>query len=141
MFKKPASILVALASLTIGYVYAADPEFIGGRGEHGLVITHINDILTVVSANQSSFRASWKHQEDYWKKNAGGTVSHEGTFYLSNSTAFSGGIRSDAVKGRKIHVTYHFEGDRAIADTITFVQPNDGIFGAIDAAFKRMLGQ
>jgi hypothetical protein len=42
--------------------------------------------------------------------------------HLTNKTTFSGGSRSDAVKGRKIHLTYHFEGNRAIADTVTFIK-------------------
>jgi hypothetical protein len=28
----------------------------------------------------------------------------------------------NAVKGRKIHITYHLEVDRAVADTMTFVK-------------------
>jgi hypothetical protein len=51
-------------------------------------------------------------------------VGHKATFYLANKTTFSGGSRSDAVKGRKIHLTYHFEGDRATADTVTFINKN-----------------
>jgi hypothetical protein len=84
-------------------------------------MTQINQTLTILSADQNSIHASWKspfHSVGV----AEGEISSEAAFYLTNKTIFSGGSRSAAVKGRKIHITYHFEGDRAVADTITFVK-------------------
>jgi hypothetical protein len=139
MFKKVALILAALASLTIGNVYAIDPAFLGTRGN---VLTHIDATLIVLRADQSSVRASWMGRT----RSGSSRIAHEATFYMTNKTAFSGGSRSDVVKGQNFHIAYHFEGDLAIADTITFVAPNDGITrrnarDAIDAAFKRVLGE
>lgn len=118
MFKKGILILTAVASLTIANVYAIDPAF---RDFYGHPITQINQTLTILSADQNSIHASWKSAYNS-PSMAEGTIAHESAFYLTNKTIFSGGSRSDAVKGRKIHITYHFEGDRAVADTITFVK-------------------
>ena len=96
-------------------MYAIDPGFI----ELHRVITHIDYTRTILRADQNSLRANWKGEGSFESRMW--TESHEATFYLTNKTTFSGGSRSDVVKGRKIHITYHFEGDRAIADTITFV--------------------
>jgi hypothetical protein len=112
MFRKMTLLLTAIASLTIANAYAVDPAFydrLGGK------ITQIPQPLTIEHADQSSIRAHWVSHSG---RRSG---QHEATFYLTNKTTFSGGSRSDAVKGRKVHITYHFEGDRAIADTITFV--------------------
>ena len=118
MFKKAALILTAIASLTIANAYAIDAEF---RDFYGHPITQINQTLTILSADQNSVHASWKNAYNP-KAVAEGTINLAAAFYLTNKTIFSGGSRSAAVKGRKIHITYHFEGDRAVADTITFVK-------------------
>jgi hypothetical protein len=122
MFKKRALVLTAVASLTIANVYAIDPAFISDMGHR---ITHIDVTLTISHADPNSVHATWITAAD-WQNfspaDANDTTSHAATFYLTNKTTFSGGSRSDAVKGRKIHLTYHFEGDRAVADTITFVK-------------------
>jgi hypothetical protein len=116
MFKKAALILMLSQAPTIADVYAIDAAFTSGSGR---VLTHIDKTLTILRADQSSVRASW--QSEFKGKNRMMTRNYEAIFYLTNKTAFSGGSRSDAVKGRKVHITYHFEGDRAIADTIAFV--------------------
>ena len=117
MFKKAALILTAIASLTIANTYALPAAF---QDLYGHPITQINQTLTILSADQNSIHASWKSA---YNPKAGDTaISHEAAFYLSNKTSFSGGSRSDAVKGRNIHITYHFQGDSAVADTITFVK-------------------
>jgi len=72
-------------------------------------------------ADQNSIRAAWKSKGNFASRMVEENL--EATFYLTNETTFFGGSRSDAVKGRKIHITYHFFGDaRATADTITFVE-------------------
>jgi hypothetical protein len=116
MFKKAALILTAI-SLTIANIYAIEPGLVGGRGN---LLTHIDEPLTILSADQSSVRASW---ERHLPKRSGGTITlkQEATFYLTGKTAFSGGTKADAVRGRKVHITYHFDGDHAIADTVTFI--------------------
>jgi hypothetical protein len=120
MFKKAALILTAIASLTIANTYALPAAF---QDFYGHPITQINQTLTILNVDQNSIHASWKSPYDGGHKAvAEGTINSEAAFYLTNKTSFSGGSRSDAVKGRKIHITYHFEGDRAIADTITFVR-------------------
>jgi hypothetical protein len=118
MFKKAALILTAIASLTIANAYAIDVAF---RDFYGHTISQINQTLTIRRAEENRIQASWRDPFNS-KGVAEGTIAHEGAFYLTNKTSFSGGSRSDAVKGRKIHITYHFEGDRAVADTITFVK-------------------
>jgi len=118
MFKKAALILTVIASLTSANTYALPAVF---QDFWGHPITQINETLTILSVDQNSIHASWK--EVYNPKGvAASLITHEAAFYLTNKTSFSGGSRSDAVKGRKIHITYHFEGDRAVADTITFVK-------------------
>jgi hypothetical protein len=77
--------------------------------------------LTILSVDQNSIHASWKSAYNP-KDISDSSIAHEAAFYLTNKTSFSGGSRSDAVEGRKIHITYHFEGDRPVADTITFVK-------------------
>jgi hypothetical protein len=117
MFKKAALILTAIASLTIANTYALPAAF---QDFYGHPITQINQTLTILSVDQNSIHASWKSA---YKPNLTDTaISHEAAFYLTNKTSFSGGSRSDAVKGRKIHITYHFVGESAVADTITFVK-------------------
>jgi hypothetical protein len=116
MFKKAALILIAIASLTITNVYATDSAFLDPEGR---AMTHINKTLTIQHADQSSIRARWV--DEFTFENRMFSFVHEATFYLTSKTAFSGGSRSDAVKGRKVHIIYHFEGDRAVSDTITAV--------------------
>ena len=118
MFKKAALILTAIASLTIANTYALPAAF---RDFYGHPITQINQTLRILSVDQNSIHASWKSAYNP-KDISDSSIAHEAAFYLTNKTSFSGGSRSDAVKGRKIHITYHFEGDRAVADTITFVK-------------------
>jgi hypothetical protein len=117
MSKKAALILTAVASLTIANVYAIDPAFLGDMGE---TLTQINETLTILRVDRDSIYASWLMQGTFESRTW--NMGHKATFYLTNKTTFSGGSRSDAVKGRKIHITYHFQGDRTIADTITFVR-------------------
>jgi hypothetical protein len=117
MFKEAALILTAVASLTIANVYAIDSGLLGDMGE---TLTQINETLTILRVDRDSIYASWLWQTTWQSRTW--FMAHKATFYLTNKTAFSGGSRSDAVKGRKIHITYHFEGDRAVADTITFVR-------------------
>jgi hypothetical protein len=119
MFKKGILILTAVASLTIANVYAIDATF---RDFWGHTITQINQTLTILSADQNSIRATWQDAYNAKAVSEAGGIHREAAFYLTNKTSFSGGSRSDAVKGRKIHIAYHFEGDRAVADTITFVK-------------------
>ena len=108
---------MALASLTIANTYAVDPGF---RFGNGIIATHVDAPITIEQVDQTSLRGHWTVN---YKTHTGSKRSdiHTATFYLNNKTTFSGGSRSDAVKGRQVHITYHFEGDRAIADTIKFV--------------------
>ena len=117
MFRKAILLLTAATSLTIANVYAIDPAFTYGNGN---LITHIPQPLAIERADQSSIRARWVRHSP---SRGGGTreIAAEATFYLTDKTSFSGGTRAEAVKGRQVHITYHFEGDRAIADTVTFI--------------------
>src|SRR6516162_9867130 len=113
MFKKTTLILTTLASLTIANVDAYDPAFTNGPGK---VITHI-PAATVERTDQNSLLIHWTRHWVSRKHLGTHTRSQEATVYLTDKTTFSGGSRADLAKGRKVHIIYHFEGNRTIADT------------------------
>jgi hypothetical protein len=112
MFKKAALIFTVLASLAMTNAKAIDYAFTDGKGK---VRTSINAVMTIDRADQSTISTHW---ESHWKMKQ---KHHEVTFHLTSKTAFSGGTQANAVVGAAVHITYHFEGDRAIADTVQFV--------------------
>jgi hypothetical protein len=116
MFKKVALILTVVTSLAIANAKAYDSAFSNASGH---AFAHIGNPMTIERVDQSSIRVQWTAH--YRSHDAGShNTSHEATFYLSAKTVFSGGTQANAVKGATVHVTYHFEGGRAVADTVTF---------------------
>jgi hypothetical protein len=114
--RKLILILTALASLTIANAKAYDSAFSNASGH---AFAHIGNLMTIERVDQSSIRVQWTAH--YRSHDAGShNTSHEVTFYLTDKTVFSGGTQANAVKGATVHVAYHFEGGRAVADTVTF---------------------
>jgi hypothetical protein len=117
MFTRTVLMLMAVARLTMANVEAYDSGFISGSSK---VIRRIDVPTTIKRVTENGIVIHWTGS---WWSRYGGTqyMSHEGTVYLTDKTTFSGGTRANVVVGAVIHVRYHFEGGRAIATSIRFL--------------------
>jgi len=123
MFKKAALILTAFVSLTIANVSNALP--VAFLGHMGKAITEIPPgTIHKVNPDGRTFQLSWVMHMGFHGVIAASDQAHEGTFNVTDHTAFSGGSRANLVKGAHVQVTFHFEGsnsDAVIADTVQFL--------------------
>jgi hypothetical protein len=122
MFKKAALIFTVLVSLALAGAKAIDPALVTGAGHE---ITQTGSPMTIIRVDQSSIRVHFVgHHQD--SDGAVHYTSRVVTFYLTDKTIFSRGIRANAVVGSVVHITYHFEGDHTIADTVQFIARRTG---------------
>jgi hypothetical protein len=122
MFKQAALIFTVLVSLALAGAKAIDPGLVTGAGH---VITQTGSPMTIIGVDQSSIRV---HFVGHHQRSDGAVrfTSRIVTFYLTDQTVFSRGTRANAVLGAVVHITYHFEGDHTIADTVQFIARRAG---------------
>jgi hypothetical protein len=114
---KAALIFTVLASLTAN-IKAIDYALLNGSGH---VMTSIGARMTIKQVDSNSIRVKWNSK---FKAHDGGNhfTAHATSFYLTSKTIFSGGTSANIVVGAVVHITYHFEGDHTVADTVQFVR-------------------
>jgi hypothetical protein len=115
--RKTIALLTAIASLTTADAIGQDGIFTNNNGR---LLTSLPTVK-IVSANQSAIRIQWRHHRVVPMSDFIDTRSFEGTVYLTNKTVFLHGTMADAAKGQRIRIIFHYEGNRAIADSIKFI--------------------